>query len=102
MKSAFEVLSPWAEADPVPLKGITPRFAEISGKKIGLYATSKKAPKPVLTVVEKKLKEAFPTIETSWYISTLPYAVMQVEGPNKENFRDWVNGVDAVITAIGD
>jgi hypothetical protein len=102
MKSAFEVLSPWAEADPVPLKGITPRLAELPGKKIGLYATTKKAPRPVLTVVEKKLKEAFPSVETSWYLSNLPYAVMQVEGPDKEKFKDWVREVDAIITAIGD
>jgi hypothetical protein len=102
MKSAFEVLSPWAEADPVPLKGISPRLAEIPGKKIGLYATTKKAPRPVLTVLEKKLKEAFPSVETSWYISTLPYAVMQVEGPDKEKFKNWLREVDAVITAIGD
>lgn len=102
MKSTFEVLSPWAEADPVPLKGITPRLTEIPGKKIGLYATTKKAPRPVLTVVEKKLKEAFPSVETSWYISTLPYAFMQVEGPDKEKFKNWLSEVDTVITAIGD
>ena len=42
MKNEFEVLSPWATADPIPLRGITPRFDEMSGKKIGLYATSKR------------------------------------------------------------
>lgn len=102
MKDEFEVLSPWASADPIPMRGITPRFAEMSGKKIGLYATSKRAPQPILTVVESKLKERFPSIETSWYISTLPYAVMQVEGPDRIKFKEWVEGVDAVITAVGD
>ena len=102
MKNQFEVLSPWATADPIPQRGITPRFAEISGKMIGLYATSKRAPKPILTAVEKKLIERFPSLETSWYISTLPYAVMQVEGPDKVKFKEWVRGVDAVITAVGD
>ena len=102
MKNGFEVLSPWAMADPIPLKGITPRFADMSGKKIGLYATSKRAPQPVLTAVERELKERYPSIETSMYKSTLPYAVMQIEGPDKKKFSDWVRGVDAVITAVGD
>ncbi len=102
MKNAFEVLSPWATADPIPLRGITPRFTELSGKRIGLYATSKRAPQPILTAVERKLKERVSSVETSWYKSTLPYAVMQVEGPDKIKFKDWVSGVDAVITAVGD
>ena len=98
----YEVLSPWATADPKPLKGITPRPADMSGKKIGLYATSKRAPKPILTAVEKKLKERIPSIETSWYISTLPYSVVQAEGSDKTKFTEWVKEVDAVITAVGD
>jgi len=101
-RSNYEVLSPWATADPKPLRGITPRFTDISGKKIGLYATSKRAPKPILTAVEKQLKERIPSIETSWYISSLPYSVMQVEGPDKDKFKEWVEEVDAVITAVGD
>ena len=101
-KSEYEVLSPWANADPKPLKGITPRSADISGKKIGLYATSKRAPKPILTAVENKLRERIPSVETRWYISTLPYSVMQVEGPDKTKFTEWVKEVDAVITAVGD
>jgi hypothetical protein len=101
-RSDYGVLSPWATADPKPLRGIMPRFAEISGKKIGLYATSKRAPQPILTAVERKLKERFPSVETSWYVSTLPYAVMQVEGPDKVKFKEWLKGVDAVITAVGD
>lgn len=102
IKSDYEVLSPWATADPKPLKGITPRFTGISGKKIGLYATSKRAPKPILMAIEKKLKERIPSVETSWYISTLPYSVMQIEGPDKIQFSEWVKKVDAVITAVGD
>ena len=101
-RNYYEVLSPWATADPKPLKGITPRFTDFSGKKIGLYATSKRAPKPILTAVEKKLKERIPSVETSWYISTLPYSVMQAEGPDKVKFTEWVKEVDAVITAVGD
>ena len=34
----YEVLSPWADVDAVPLKGISPRVANLSGKKIGLLS----------------------------------------------------------------
>ena len=41
--SVYEVLSPWAEADPVPLSGISPRLEDMTGKKIGLFCNSKRA-----------------------------------------------------------
>ena len=98
----YEVFSPWATVDPKPLSGITHRFSDISGKKIGLYATAKRAPLPILEAVEKKLKERSPSVETSWYVSSLPYSVMQTEGPDRIAFTNWVKEVDAVITAVGD
>jgi hypothetical protein len=30
----YDVLSPWAEVDPLPLRGISPRLDSLSGKKI--------------------------------------------------------------------
>jgi hypothetical protein len=64
----YEVLNPWAEADPVPMKGLTaPRLDDMAGKKIGLYRNDKRAAGPVLTAIEKKLKERFPTSQISWY-----------------------------------
>jgi hypothetical protein len=33
----YEVLGPWAEADPIPSRGINPRITDLAGKKIGLY-----------------------------------------------------------------
>jgi hypothetical protein len=102
MSGQYDVLSPWAEADPMPLKGISPRVINLTSKKIGLYATTKRAPKPILTVVEKKFKEIFPTSEISWYLSTQHYSDLQIEGKNKAQFKEWVKGVDAVVTAVGD
>ena len=98
----YEVLSPWADADPVPLKGITPRLKDLAGKKIGLFVLSKPAARPILTVVEAKLKQRYPTCETIWYGSNLPWTKMQIESENKARFEEWVNGVDAVIGAVGD
>ena len=34
MNSQYEVLSPWAEADPIPLRGISPRLTDLKDKKI--------------------------------------------------------------------
>lgn len=98
----FEVLSPWADVDPVPLKGISPRLEDLAGKKIGLFVLSKPAARPILTAVETQLKQRYPTCEISWYGSNLPFTKMQIESGNKEKFEEWVKGVDAVIGAVGD
>jgi hypothetical protein len=99
----YEVLSPWAEADPIPLRGLTaPRLTELAGKKIGLFANSKPVSQRILTVFEKKLKERFPALETSWYIGEGSWAVLQMETKNKAKYQEWVKGVDAVVAAVGD
>lgn len=58
----YEVLSPWAEVDPIPLKGLkASRITDLEGKRIGIYCNVKRAALPMMTVVERKLKERFPT-----------------------------------------
>jgi hypothetical protein len=90
----YEVLSPWAEADPVPMKGLTaPRLDDLAGKKIGLYRNDKRAAGPVLTALEKKLKARFPTSQISWYTT---------QKTNVPEFDDWLKSVDAVVAAVGD
>ena len=100
----YEVLSPWAEADPIPLKGLSPRLNDLSGKRIGLYYNFKRAGRPILTVVEAKLKERFPSCETIWHANPLPpgKGVTDLEGEDKAKFEEWVKGVDAVVAAVGD
>jgi hypothetical protein len=97
----FEVLSPWADADPKPLRGISPRVNDLKGKKIGLLCNSKRAARPILTVVEAKLKERFPTAEISWF-RTKSFSVSELEPQRKGEFEDWIKGVDAVVAAVGD
>src|SRR5512145_1591730 len=92
----FEVLSPWAEADPVPLNGISPRLEGMEGKKIGLFCNSKRAARLMLTSIENRLKEKFSSLSTDWYDATIPN-VPEIESVNKEKFIEWVRGVDAVI-----
>jgi hypothetical protein len=99
--SVYEVLSPWAEADPVPLSGISPRLEGMSGKKIGLFCNSKRAARLMLTSIENKLKERFPSVSTGWYDATTPN-IPEIESVNKDKFIEWVRGVDAVILAVGD
>jgi len=97
----YEVLSPWAEADPVPLKGLSPRISDLAGKKIGLLRNGKKAAEPVLTVVEKILRKKYPTAEFIWFRGK-SFSVSELEKERRSEFEDWIKSVDAVIAAVGD
>jgi len=99
--SYYEVLSPWADAAPITLRGISSRLTNLTGKKIGLFGNPKQASKPILTMVENKLKEMFPTSEFSWYVAQ-KFNTPEIETEGKERFEEWIKGVDAVIAAVGD
>ncbi len=97
----YEVLSPWADVDPVPLRGITPRPKDLAGKKIGLFLNEKRAAHLLLSAFEKELLERFPSATTSWYECTghnIPEAL--TEGMPK--FEAWVGSVDAVVLSVAD
>ena len=97
----YEVLSPWADADPVPLRGITSRPQDLAGKRIGLFLNEKRAAYLTSSAVERELLERFPTATTSRYQCTgenMPE--MLTEG--KAKFEAWVAGVDAVVLAVAD
>jgi hypothetical protein len=97
----YEVLSPWAEADPVPLKGLTPRITDLAGKKIGLLRNGKRAAEPILTVTEKLLRKKYPTAEFIWFRGR-SFSVSELEKERLQEFEDWIKSVDAVIAAVGD
>jgi hypothetical protein len=99
--NAYEVLSPWAEADPIPFRGISPRLEGLASKKIGLFRNSKRAALPLLNVVGRRLKEKFPTAELTEFANLRPNEVI-IEQDAKEEFEDWLKGVDAVVAAFGD
>jgi hypothetical protein len=101
MNGLYEVLSPWADADPIPFRGITPRLANLDGKKIGLLRNSKRSAEPILTVAANKLKERFPTIEFSWF-RTNTFSASAEEKERLPELEDWLKSVDAVIAAVGD
>lgn len=98
---SYEVLSPWAEADPIPLKGLSPRLDDLAGKKLGLLCNNKRAAPIIVDAAEKILKDRYPDIETSTF-NARTFSVSALERDRKEEFDDWVKGVDAVIAAVGD
>jgi hypothetical protein len=98
----YEVLSPWAEADPVALKGISPRLSDLSGKTIGLFINGKRASRPIQLVVERELKKRFPTINISYFHPGYGAEAEDVEKHEKTSMQEWVQGVDAVVLAVGD
>jgi hypothetical protein len=101
MEGQYEVLTPWADVDPVAPKGICPRVTDLNGKTIGLFSSVfKVASRPVSMVAEKRLKERFPDLKFSWFESEFNLEVMESE--EKDRFEEWVQGVDAVVTAVGD
>lgn len=99
--ASYEVLSPWAEADPIPLRGIAPRVPDLAGRTIGLFSNGKRAAQLTLAAVERELKAKFPGLNTTWYTSTVlnsPEALT----PGKARFDAWVGGVDAVVLSVAD
>lgn len=100
MSNKYEVLNPWAEVDPVPLKGISPRVTDLTGRKVGLLFNGKRASRPILTVVERELQKRFPSAEFDYYGPTGNREMTGTE--DKASYEDWAKGVDAVIAAVGD
>jgi hypothetical protein len=56
-----------------------------------------------LSVVERKLKERFPTCKISWFniLSRNEKSPAEMKLSEAE-FAKWIKGVDAVVTAVGD
>jgi len=98
----YQVLNPWAEVDPIPLRGLSaPRLDNLAGKKIGLFANFKRAAMPIGQALEKRLQSMYPGMEVSFFHSVEPN-VLETETRNKDKFTVWVKAQDAVILMVGD
>lgn len=97
----YEVLSPWGEVDPKPLKGISRRLDNLSAKKIGLFANYKRAAVPIAMSLQKRLRSMYPDSQVGIYHSD-QWNVTEIETQNRETFKKWVEGNDAVILMVGD
>jgi hypothetical protein len=97
----FEVLSPWADVDPIPLRGISPRVQNLAGKKIGLFINPKRAAMPIAESIDRRLKAMYPDVQTIVFRS-VGANVNEIETKNKERFTAWAKGLDAAIAVVGD
>ena len=97
----FEVMNPWADVDPIPPRSISPRLDTLDGKKIGLFANSKRSSVPQARMVEKRLKEKFPAIQTDLYHAPDPNYIAQ-DNPQWGKFSAWIKTVDAIVLTVGD
>jgi hypothetical protein len=100
MGGVYEVLSPWAEVDPVPLEGISPRLADLSGRRIGLFHNGKVAAAPMLDAVEAELRGRFDGVSFARFGRRDNLEV--AETPDRARYEQWVQEVDAVVLAVGD
>ncbi|MFC2021907.1 hypothetical protein ACFLTR_01655 [Chloroflexota bacterium] len=106
MNAKYEVLNPWAEVDPIPLKGLSPRLTDLDGKTVGLLSNAwhKVAAHPILAAVEEELKARFPTAKFSWFDKLMPsqfgIAVEIKDTEYKAEFEEWIKGVDAAVSAV--
>lgn len=104
MKSSeyqYEVLNPWAEVDQISIRGISPRLEDLANKTVGTFAsTYKVASRPILDAVETRLKQKYPGIKFSQYNHGFNLEVTETD--EKARFEEWLKGVDAVISAVGD
>ena len=96
----YEVLNPWAEVDPKPLRGISPRLAGLKDKTIGLFYNRKPAGLPIQTVVESRLKERFPDLRFIPF--KFPFNRDVIDTEYEESYRLMLKEVDAVVSAVGD
>ncbi len=100
-KNQYEVLSPWGEADPKPLKGISPRLDSLSGKKIGLFANYKRAALPIARSFQKRLQVMYTDSEINIYHSP-EWNVTEIQTEDRDKFTKWAQENDAVILMVGD
>jgi hypothetical protein len=103
MDVIYDVLSPWAETDPLPLQGINPRVDDLRGKRIGLYGNYKRAAAPIQDAVEDELRARYGdqiAITRFAQSGTHDIGSSEDEGPR---FAKWLEKeVDTVIVAVGD
>jgi hypothetical protein len=103
VESIYDVLSPWAETDPQPMQGITPRLPELRGKRIGLFANYKRAAVPIQDAVEAELRKRF----GSEVVISRHHQMESSDAASSEDrgarYAQWLKEeVDAVIVAVGD
>src|SRR5215831_12045320 len=91
MGESYEVLSPWAAVDPVPLEGITARLPDLRGRRIGLFNNGKVSARPMLDTVEAELHRRFDDITTPRFGRTANLEV--AETADRARYEEWAREV---------
>jgi hypothetical protein len=100
MDGNYEVLNPWAEADPRPLTGISSRLGNLDGKKIGLFTNYKRAAPLIQRAVQNQLEGKFSTVHFIEFQFGRNFDIS--ETLEMKRLEDWLKGVDTVVAAVGD
>lgn len=104
----YSVLSPRAESEPIEMNGINPRLKTLEGKTIGLFATYKGHWVIILDEIGRQLQQKYPDIKLRRFRYTKDmsayHKVAEVAQDSDvlPKFKEWVEGVDAVLVANGD
>ncbi len=99
----FEVLSPWADIDPIPLNGLTaPRLPDLKGKRIGFFRNFKAAADQIFDILGPKLEEKFGCQTSSFTNPNMGVAELESDPARIKRFEAWLNTLDAVLLAHGD
>lgn len=102
MKERFVVHSPWAEVDTSGSCALNPRLETLNGKTIGMFASFKGHYITILEELEKEIIKYYPEIKFS-HIVYKRDTIEIVDDPDfLQEFKEWVDGVDAVISSNGD
>ena len=100
MSKDYEVMSPWADIDPVPPMGLSPRLDGLEGKTVGFFMNSKIAAEPMADIIKEKLEEKYTSIKFSSFVR-IPNISME-ETPEKGKYNEWLKDLDAVVFMHGD
>jgi hypothetical protein len=99
----FEVLSPWADVDPLPLKGLTaPRLTDLKGKRIGIFKNFKAAADQMFAVLGPKLEEKFGCQTSTFLNPNMGVAELESDPERIKRFEEWLSNLDAVLLSHGD
>ena len=102
-QAVYDVLSPWSETDPIPLQGISPRPADIRGKRIGLFTNNKPAAGPIQDAVEAELRTRYGGEVTITRFARDDHGDAGNSADDGPRYTKWLQEeVDAVIVAVGD
>jgi hypothetical protein len=99
-EGTYEILNPWAETDPLPIKGLAPRLSDLEGKKIGLFRNDKRGSKPTMDALEKQLRTRYPKIQFIPFFRKGNISVADTE--HLAEFEQWIKEIDGAIYAYGD